>query len=139
MVLYEFRMAHSTVMEHYQFIEMHLEGIYAVLSGKGLYDGLKDVEKYSINKVVKMVQEQEKRHKKRVISDSEYKDLESVCLRRNFWVHNCYTDMIFDRKTGYPKREADIKQLNHDMREAEQMRALLYGIKVEMLGISKEK
>jgi len=63
MDLYEFRMAHSTVMEHYKFIEMHLEGIYAVLSGKGLYDGLKDVEKYRINKVVKMVQEQEKRHK----------------------------------------------------------------------------
>lgn len=139
MKLYEFRIAHSTLMEHYQFIEMHLEGIYAALSGKSLYDGLKDVEKYSISKVIKMVQEQERRHNKRVVSDLEYKDLESVCLRRNFWVHNCYTDMVFDRKTGDPKREVDIKQLNHDMREAEQIRELLYKRKMVLLGISCEK
>ena len=57
MDLREFRIAHSTVMEHYQFIERELEGIYAALSGKHLYAGLKDVEKFSINKVIRMVQE----------------------------------------------------------------------------------
>lgn len=57
MDLTEFRIAHSTVMEHYQFIERELEGIYATLSGKHLYEGLKDVENYSISKVIRMVQE----------------------------------------------------------------------------------
>lgn len=60
MDLQQFRIAHSTLMEHYQFIERELEGIYAALSGKSLYIGLKDVETFSINKVIRMVQEQEK-------------------------------------------------------------------------------
>ena len=71
MELQQFRIAHSTVMEHYQFIERELEGIYATLSGKRLYDGLKDVETFSINKVIRMVQEQEKINGKKIISDKE--------------------------------------------------------------------
>ena len=72
MDLQQFRIAHSTVMEHYQFIERELEGIYATLSGKIFYDGLKDVETYSINRVIQMVQEQEKIHNQKVLSDAEY-------------------------------------------------------------------
>jgi len=136
MNLQEFRIAHSIVMEHYQFIEMHLEGIYATLSGKDLYDGLKDVEQYSISKIIKMIQEQEKEHDISVFSDSEYEDLKSICLRRNFWTHECYTDLVFDAKTDALKKETDIRQLNHDTRVAEQMRKLLYDKKMELLEIT---
>ena len=52
--------------------------------------------------------------------------LESICLRKNFWTHNCYTELIFDRKTNAPKYEADRKQLYHDIRVARDMRELLY-------------
>ena len=83
MNLDEFRISHSTVMEHYQFIEIHVEGIYAALSGKQFYIGLQDVERYSISVIIKMIQEQERRHNKTVISDSEYKELEAICLRRS--------------------------------------------------------
>ena len=40
MDLIEFRIAHSTLMEHYQFIERELEGIYAALSRKSFCMGL---------------------------------------------------------------------------------------------------
>ena len=138
MDLQQFRIAHSTVMEHYQFIERELEGIYAALSGKIFYYGLKDVETYSINKVIQMVQEQEKIHNQKVISDAEYEALKSICLRRNFWTHNCYTEMVFNRKTGGPKKEADIKQLYDDIRIAEQMRELLFNRKIELFNKIKE-
>lgn len=139
MDLQQFRIAHSTVMEHYQFIERELEGIYATLSGKRLYDGLKDVETFSINKVIRMVQEQEKINGKKIISDKEYEDLKSICQRRNFWAHNCYTEMVFHSKTGGPKKEADIKQLNDDIRIAEQMRKLLFSKKIELFHDIKDK
>ena len=139
MELQQFRIAHSTVMEHYQFIERELEGIYATLSGKRLYDGLKDVETFSINKVIRMVQEQEKINGKKIISDKEYEDLKSICQRRNFWAHNCYTEMVFHSKTGDPKKEADIKQLNDDIRIAEQMRKLLFSKKIELFHDIKDK
>ena len=113
-------------MEHYQFIEMHLEGIYAALSGRSFYEGLKEVERYNISKIIIMIQEQEKKNKKRVILDSEYEDLKAIYQRRNFWMHSCYTNMVFDRKTGGSKKETDIRQLYQDTREAEQMRDLLF-------------
>lgn len=47
-------------MKHYQFIEMHLEGIYAALTGESFYLGLKEVERYSINRIIIMIQKQEK-------------------------------------------------------------------------------
>lgn len=133
MNLSEFRTAHSIVMEHYQFIEMHLGGIYAALSGKGIYEGLKEVERYNISRIIIMIQEQEKRNNKRVILDSEYEDLKSIYQRRNFWTHRCYTDMIFDTKTGGPKKETDIRQLYQDTREAEQMRNLLFEKKNKLI------
>ncbi len=135
----EFRIAHSTVMEHYQFIERELEGIYATLSGKSLYMGLKDVETFSLNKVIRMVQEQEKLYKKKIISDTEYEELKSICQRRNFWTHNCYTKMVFDRKTGGPKKTTDIKQLYDDIRTAEQMRELLFNRKMELFDTLEDK
>lgn len=132
MDLKEFRIAHSTVMEQYQFIERELEGIYAALSGKHFYFGLKDVETFSISKVIRVIQEQEKINHIRVISDAEYEDLKSICQKRNFWTHNCYTEMVFERKTGGPKKEKDIKQLFDDIRTAEQMRELLFDRKIKL-------
>lgn len=52
-----------------------------------------------------MVQEQEKIHNQKIISDAEYEDLKSIFQRRNFGAHNCYTKMVFNRKTGFPKKE----------------------------------
>ncbi|MBD5444835.1 MAG: hypothetical protein HDR29_04710 [Lachnospiraceae bacterium] len=138
MDLKEFRIAHSIVMEHYQFIEMHLEGIYAALTGESFYLGLKEVERYSINKIIIMIQEQEKRHNKRIISDSEYEDLKTIYQRRNFWTHDCYTSLVFDRKTEGPKKETDIKQLIHDTRAAEQMRDLLFEKKIKLMEIVRD-
>lgn len=139
MNLSEFRTAHSIVMEHYQFIEMHLEGIYAALSGRSFYEGLKEVERYNISRIIIMIQEQEKRNNKRVILDSEYEDLRSIYQRRNFWTHSCYINMVFDRKTGGPKKESDIRQLYQDTREAEQMRDILFEKKIKLMEIVRDR
>ena len=60
MTLEKFRILHSTLVEHYQFIEAHLEGIYAAVSGKTLLEGLKDVEKDSIHRILKAIKKAEK-------------------------------------------------------------------------------
>ena len=82
--------------------------------------------------MIRLIQEQEKINHISVISDAEYEDLKSICQRRNFWTHNCYTEMVFDRKTGGPKKEKDIKQLFDDIRTAEQMRELLFDRKIKL-------
>ncbi len=63
MVLNEFRILHSTLIEHYQFIEAHLEGIYAAVSDKPFVIGLQEVEKDSLSGVVREIKELEREKK----------------------------------------------------------------------------
>ena len=49
----KFRIMHSELIEHYQFIEMHLEAICAYLSDKSFMQGLEDVEKSNISHIVR--------------------------------------------------------------------------------------
>lgn len=126
MTLEKFRILHSTLIEHYQFIEAHLEGIYACISGKTLVDGLKDVERDGMNRIIKEIKALEERKDLSVFSDDEYAQLQEILQRRNFWCHNCYYDLVFDRKTGDPKRKEDIQTMLCDLQVAETWRNSLF-------------
>ena len=139
MTLNEFRLAHSTVIEHYQFIEFQLRGIYAMLSGTDFLVGLQDVEKHNLFRIIKAVQEQEKSKNIIIITDLEYEELKSISRRRNFWAHSCYTDLVFDAKTNGLKKIKDIQQLHSDIREAEEMRERLYEIKMKLFKENQNK
>lgn len=126
MTLEKFRISHSTLIEHYQFIEAHLEGIYAAISGKPLLEGLADVEKYNINRILNAIKKIESEKSITVFTEEEYTQIQNVLQRRNFWCHNCYYDMTFDIKTGGPKKEGDIQALLNDLSEAETLREKMF-------------
>lgn len=133
MVLKEFRIAHSTLIEHYQFIEAHLEGIYAVISGKPFMDGIREIEKDSLSGVVREIRELEKKKGLQILTADEHKQLRQLIERRNFWCHCCYFEMSFDLQTGGPARVRDVQILREDLQAAEQWREHLFRKKVELL------
>lgn len=133
MELKEFRIAHSTLIEHYQFIESHLEGIYAAISGKPFSVGLREIERDSLSGVVREIRDTEKKKNITVLSDDEYTQLRQIIERRNFWCHCCYFEMAFDRKTGGPAKVEDIRQLVEDMKTAEHWRDQLFRKKVDLM------
>ena len=133
MTLDQFRIMHSTLIEHYQFIELHLEGIYAKICGKDFMVGLEEVEKHNIGRLIKEIKMFEEQKHISVFSKLDYKKIESICGRRNFWCHSCYTDMVFDRKTCAPKKDEDIKMLRDDITKAEQLRDALFQKKLRLL------
>lgn len=133
MVLKEFRIAHSTLIEHYQFIEAHLEGIYAAISDEPFWDVLKEVERDSLGGVVREIKELEKKKGIRVLTEEEHKQLRQIIERRNFWCHCCYFELAFDLQTGGPAKIQDVHQMFEDMKVAEQWREKLFGKKVELM------
>jgi hypothetical protein len=133
MTLEEFRITHSTLIEHYQFIEAHLEGIYAAISGKSFHEGIKDVEKDSLSGVIREIREVEREKGITVLSADTYNRLRQMVERRNFWCHCCYFDLVFDRKTGGPAKVRDVHQLFEDLRTAETWREQLFQTKIELL------
>ncbi len=126
MPLVEFRKVHSELIEHYQFIEFHLEGMYAAVCGKHLIDGLSDVEKDNYGKLINKIHMLEKQNNEEYLTSDECKRLTALCARRNFWCHNCYVDLKFDSKTGGLAEISDMQMLMTDFREAEDMRELTY-------------
>jgi hypothetical protein len=139
MVLKEFRITHSTLIEHYQFIEAHLEGIYAALSGKSFADGLKDVEKDSLSGVIREIKELERTKNICVFTAEEYAQLRAIVERRNFWAHCCYFELSFDLQTGAPAKVRDVKMLLDDLKAAEQWREQLFQKKLSYLKSKKAK
>lgn len=132
MTLEKFRIMHSSLIEHYQFIEAHLEGIYASLSGKSLIAGLKDVEKDSMNHIIKQIKILEKQNSFSVFTDDEYMQLQHILRRRNFWCHNCYYDLVFDRKTGDLQKVEVVQSMLHDLQVAETWRDALFNKKINL-------
>ena len=133
MVLKEFRIAHSTLIEHYQFIEAHLEGIYAAILDKPFRDGIKEIERDSLSGVVRELRELEQEKKITILTDEEYKQLRQIIDRRNFWCHCCYFELAFDLKTGAPARVRDVQVLLEDLKTAEQWRERLFKKKLTYL------
>ncbi len=133
MVLKEFRITHSTLIEHYQFIEAHLEAIYAAISGKPFWDGLREVEKGSLSSAVREIQSAERENRVQVFTEDEYKQLRQIIDRRNFWCHCCYCELAFDLQTGGPARLKDVQELFQDLQTAELWRQRLFRKKVDLL------
>ena len=138
MELKEFRITHSTLIEHYQFIEAHLEGIYAAGSGTSFGDGLKDVEKDSMSGVVREIRDMERERNITVFTAEEYTQLRRIIERRNFWCHCCYFELPFDRKTGGLTKVRVIRMLFEDLRTAEQWREELFRRKIGLLKESRQ-
>ena len=133
MVLKEFRINHSTLIEHYQFVEAHLEGIYAALLDKPFRDGIREIEKDSLSGVVRELKQLEREKKITVFTEEEYKQLRKIIDRRNFWCHCCYYELSFDLTTGALARVRDEQELLEDVKAAEHWRSQLLQKKMDIL------
>ena len=133
MDLMKFRVAHSTLIEHYQFIEAHLEGIYAAISGKPFLEGVREVERDSIGGVVREIREVEREKKMEIFTEEDYNQLRQIVERRNFWCHCCYFELSFDRESGGLARVRDVQVLLSDMEAAEAWRERLRVKKIELV------
>ena len=116
------------LIEHYQFIEAHLETIYASIYGKRYFDGLDKVNAHSLSRLVKELKTIDSKNTDPALTPSDYERLEVLCVRRNFWVHNAYYGLPFNANTGELKKQCDIDTMNHDLAEAESMRMYLFDV-----------
>lgn len=128
------RILHSSIIEQYQFIEFHLEGIYALMCGKSFADGLEDVEKHNLRRLIAEVALLKDKNGSPLFAPSEYAAFNSLCDRRNYWCHDCYTKMLYDRKTNTPLK-SNYLQLSQDLQQAQKIKELIHS---RFLQLSRE-
>jgi len=133
MTIDDFRKLHSELIEHYQFIELHFEGIYASISNKNFFDSMEDVKNDSMTRLLRTIKRIDESKNLKIFTAEEYDDLESICESRNFWVHNCYVDLAFDRKTGGLKKQWSRDKIYSDIRAAQKARDDLYEKKMSLM------
>lgn len=133
MTLEKFRILHSTLIEHYQFMEAHLEGIYAAVSDKPFAVGVMEIERDTMGGVIREIRDLELEKGIRIFNAQEYERLRQIIERRNYWCHCCYFEMAFDLETGGPAKVRDIQALMDDLKVAEGWREQLYNRKMSLL------
>ncbi len=115
MTLKEYRISHSLLIEIYQWIEFDLEGLYAAICGDPFHEALQEIEKDSIGGVVREIKRIENEKNIVIFSKDDYKELDHLRERRNFWSHVCYTE-VYDKEMGIPK---NANMLPTDLKKAE--------------------
>lgn len=133
MVLKTFRITHSTLIEHYQFIESHLEAIYAAVSDGPFWNVLEEIEKDSLGGVIRELEYIDTEKGLNLFTFEEYAALRSLTTRRNYWCHFCYCDMAFNLKTGAPAEMEDVENMLEDMKIAQTWRDRLFRTKTALL------
>jgi hypothetical protein len=126
MDLNEFRIMHSELIEHYQFIEYHLKCICSALQREKPFLGeMESVEKDTSIKLLNQIRHIQKGRKDKILSEEECKRIRDLCNHRNDWVHSCYVNLKRDYKTGVPTNKDVIMQMTKDWIEARDLRELL--------------
>lgn len=121
-----FRLKFYELVENYQYIEGWLEYIYAWFSKRGLLEGLSEVEKTNLSRLLYLVKDSKDETGKPIFTDTEISDLERIVERRNFWIHSALFDLPFDYRTDELKKDCHKKQMEEDLKLSEKYREILF-------------
>ncbi|MBQ0035336.1 MAG: hypothetical protein KBT35_00285 [Firmicutes bacterium] len=93
MTLDEFALAHSKLIEQYQLIEYHLEGLFGI-AGSGDFEELtRRVENDTMGELIRKVKFIFHEKKIYLLDINDFESLEVIRNDRNYWCHQCYLDI----------------------------------------------
>lgn len=114
MQLKDFRSIHSKLIEQYQLIEYHLEGIFGI-AGNGDFEELTHrVENDTMGELIRKVRFIVKEKKYDFLSKEDFAILDEIRDARNYWCHQCYLDI---KDKNFDK----IGSLNDDLKKTSDM------------------
>lgn len=138
MATFDFRKTYCELLAYYQYIEMHLRGIYAALLAddeRNWFDRLDDYETDPLGIMIQKIESlQAKRPEesvtlieslhleqpKKYFTQSDIEELNSLRQSRNYWVHQCFIGdkPVIIRRDGTVKRQKHAERLENDLKNA---------------------
>lgn len=120
----EYRINHSKIIEEYQFIEFHLEGLFALMQGKG--NDFKElahrVENDAMGELIRKVKFLVREYKyDDILTKQDFKTLDKIREDRNYYCHENFLKTIFDNKNN-PKSFSIEEDLNRAMQMNETLK-----------------
>ena len=88
-----FRVNHSRIIEQYQLIEWHLEGIFGLLEQGDFEELTHRVENDTMGELIRKVRFLIKENKVSLLSKEDFSILDDIRDDRNYWCHSCFLDV----------------------------------------------
>ena len=93
MEINDFRINHSRIIEQYQLIEWHLEGIFGLLEQGDFEELTHRVENDTMGELIRKVRFLIKENKLNLIDKQDFSILDDIRDDRNFWCHSCFLEV----------------------------------------------
>ena len=119
----EYRILHSQVIEQYQLIEFHLEGLVAIMqsNGKNFLELAKRVENDAMGELIRKVQFLIKELNYRdILTFNDFSVLDRIRDDRNFY---CHENFLINKSKNYELKES--KKIKDDLAIAINMNKVL--------------
>ena len=121
MTLEDYRIKHSEIIEQYQLIEYHLEGIFGLLEEGEFEELVHRVEYDAMGELIRKVRFLVKETKSDCLSKKEFSILDNIRDDRNYWSHESYLDL----KNNPDKFESMYQRLTDNLKTVTKMNETL--------------
>lgn len=108
----EFRINHSKIIEQYQLIEWHLEGIFGLLETGDFEELTHRVENDAMGELIRKVRFLVKENKISLLTKEDFSILDNIRDDRNFWCHNNFLDIQKDKSKFNKQSQRIISNLD---------------------------
>lgn len=88
----EFRIAHSKIIEEFQWLEWRLKNMYSELIEGHYPECFDEVAEKSLGVLIEKLKDVENINETHYLTEEDYSNLKKVKDMRNYWCHSCYVE-----------------------------------------------
>lgn len=122
--LEKFRILHSKIIEYYQCIEYDMRRIYAAMCDADFEECLDEIYEKNWGVILNELRKLDHSDNNPYFSEDDYKLLDEIRIRRNYWCHQCYID--FDYIQNNREREERLQRLTRQLENEHNRAAKLH-------------
>lgn len=125
----EFRINHSKIVEQYQLIEWHLEGIFGLLENGDFEELTHRVENDAMGELIRKVRFLVKENKVDLLTKDDFSILDNIRDDRNFWCHENFLDIQEDIEKIKKQTQRIIDDLNTTIKMNEKLKDVFISLR----------
>ena len=121
---------HSEIIEFYQCIEFDLRRIYSGMCSDDFYDSMDELSDNNWGMLLNKLKKLDYSDGDPYFTKDEYKTLDEIRARRNYWCHQCYLDFMYiqDDREQEERLQRLVKQLENERNRAEKLQRKMQDI-----------
>ena len=125
-----FKAMHSEIIMYFQCIEYDMKRIYSGMSADNYFDCMDMLDGKNWGVILNKLKELDHSDDDPYFTDEDYKLLDEIRERRNYWCHQCYLDYVYisndyDRQA---RLERLCRQLENEKNRAYKLHCKMQGI-----------